>query len=150
MHYRYNLGENYMYTKFYNSVSWTRPNSVQHTAISQVNDFGYVVRYGIVNRWSQKNSGKLHPGTSILLRNHTPGTPRPIPCSKSIATVPRVPRTSFLMNMDGWEWSFLQFCFCAQLLTKPYHMTKIVEFLFHLLASSALSKVSRPRTLRSS
>ena len=28
-------------------------------------------------------------------------------------TVPRVSRTSFLVNMGGWEWSFLEFFFAS-------------------------------------
>ena len=62
---------------------------------------------------AKKNSGKLHPGASILLRNHPPGTPKPIGVNFGHTTVSRVLRASFLLNMDGWEWSFLEFFFAT-------------------------------------
>ena len=49
-------------------------------------------------------------------------------------TVPRVPRTSFLSNMDGWELSFLEFFFLHSAVNNPVpnHITKIVELLTQL------------------
>ena len=72
-------------------------------SVPQLNESGYVVRYGIVNRWQQKKTEE----NSILEHQYCAGTIRRAFLDRSHA------RTSFLMNMDGWEWSFLEFFFAT-------------------------------------